>query len=328
MNSAPQQMRAAFQEAYGGPEWLLIRVVDCPMPGPGQVLVRVRAASINDWDLGLLKGDELIIRLMNGLFRPKVSILGCDIAGIVEAVGSNVTTWQAGDEVFGDLCACGFGAFAEYACAPEAALFRKPAAMSFEQAAAIPQAGMLAVQGLIDVGDIKSGQKVLLNGAGGGVGTLGLQIAKAHGAEVTAVDSGAKLEMLRALGADHVFDYREFDFTRGGRRYDLILDPKTSRMPWAYVRVLNSGGVYVTVGGDLSRVFAMLALRSIFRGADKRLRLVALKPNKDLAYMCELFEAGKLRPVIDGPFKLEEIADAFRLFEAAGHKGKIIIAVP
>ncbi len=222
----------------------------------------------------------------------------------------------------------GFGAFAEYACAPEASLAHKPPGMTFEQAAAIPQAGMLAVQGLIDVGRIQSGQKLLLNGAGGGVGTFALQMAKLYDVEVTVVDKPGKLDMLRALGADHVIDYLKEDFTKSGKCYDLILDVKTNRSPTAYARALNPNGTYVTVGGDTARLFQALVLGPLLsRLYNKYVRIVILKPNKDLAYMNELFEAGKLVPVIDGPYKLADVPEAFRLFGTGDHKGKIIVTM-
>ncbi len=199
-------MKAIVMERYGMPDVLELRHVAKPTPKVDEVLVRVHAASVNDWDWGLLQGTPFVNRMISGLFTPNVQIIGGDIAGRVEAVGGDVKAFEPGDEVYGDLCMSGFGAFAEYACAPEAALAHKPARMTFEQAAAIPQAGMLAVQGLIDVGRIQSGQKLLLNGAGGGVGTFALQMAKLHDVEVTVVDKPGKLDMLRAMGADHVID--------------------------------------------------------------------------------------------------------------------------
>lgn len=320
-------MKAVVMESYGTPDVLKLRDVAKPTPKADEVLVRVHAASINDWDWGLLRGAPLN-RMLNGLFTPKAQIIGCDFAGRVEAVGGEVKRFQRGAEVYGDLCMSGFGAFAEYACAPEAGLARKPAKMTFEQAAAIPQAGMLAVQGLIDVGRIQSGQKLLLNGAGGGVGTFALQIAKLYDAEVTVVDKPGKLDMLRAMGADHVIDYLKEDFTKGAKAYDLILDVKTNRSPFAYARALNPNGAYVTVGGSAPRGLQVLALAPLMsRLYHKRLRIVVLKPNKDLDYMNELFEAGKLAPVIDGPYKLADLPEAFRLFGAGDHKGKIIVTM-
>jgi NADPH:quinone reductase-like Zn-dependent oxidoreductase len=321
-------MKAIVLDRYGTPDRLKLQEVERPAPKAGEVLVRVHAASINDWDYAIIDGSQFIIRVMHGLVRPKVRILGGDIAGRVEAIGAGVTTCQPGDEVYGDLCMNGFGAFAEYACAPETCLVRKPASMRFEQAAAIPQAGMLAVQGLIDVGRIQSGQKVLLNGAGGGVGTFALQIAKLHGVEVTVVDRADKLEMLRLLGADQVIDYQKEDFTRNGKGYDLILDVKTNRSPRAYTRALNPGGTYVTVGGSIPRlIHASVVGAAISRLGHRHLRMVGLKPNKDLAYMNSLFEAGKMTPVIDGPYRLGDLVEAFRLFASGAHKGKIIVSV-
>ncbi len=320
-------MKAVVMERYGAPGVLELRDVPTPAPKPHEVLVRVHAASVNDWEWGVVRGTP-IVRIFNGLFTPKVRIIGCDIAGRVEVVGENVKAFRPGDEVYGDLCMSGFGAFAEYACATEAALARKPPRMTFEQAAAIPQAGMLAVQGLIDVGRIRSGQKLLLNGAGGGVGTFALQIAKLYDVEVTVVDKAGKLDMLRAMGADHVIDYLKQDFTREGKQYDLILDVKTNRSPLAYARALNHNGIYVTVGGNTGRLLQFLVLSPLLsRLSYKHVRIVALKPNKDLAYMNDLFEAGKLAPVIDRTYKLAELPEALRLFGTGDHKGKIIISM-
>jgi NADPH:quinone reductase-like Zn-dependent oxidoreductase len=322
-------MKAVVLNRYGGPDALEIRDVPPPTPKADQVLVRVHAASLNDWDWQMLRGESLAVRLLHGLFSPKVQVIGCDIAGHVAEVGASVKTFRAGDEVYGDLCLQGFGAFAEYACASGAGLAHKPAGMTFEQAAAIPQAGMLAVQGLIDVGRIQPRQKVLLNGAGGGVGTLALQIARnIYDAELTAVDRGDKLETLRALGANHVFDYRDEDFTRNGRSYDLILDVKTNRSPFAYARALSPKGTYATVGGDIPRLLQTAILGPVISGlSTKRVRVVGLKPNKDLAYINQLFEAGHVTPVIDRQYVLADVADAFRRFGAGDHKGKIVIVM-
>jgi len=321
-------MKAVVMERYGTPDVLELRDVAKPAPKADEVLVRVHAASVNDWDWGLLQGTPFVNRMVNGLFSPKVQIIGGDIAGRVEAVGGDVKAFEPGDEVYGDLCMSGFGAFAEYACAPEAGLAHKPARMTFEQAAAIPQAGMLAVQGLIDVGRIQSGQQLLLNGAGGGVGTFALQMAKIYEAEVTVVDKPGKLEMLRAMGADHVVDYLKEDFTKGGKCYDLILDVKTNRSPFAYARALYPNGTYVTVGGNTSCLLQALVLGPLISLIySKHVRIVTLKPNKDLAYMNELFDAGKLVPVIDGPYRLADVPQAFRLFGTGDHKGKIIVTM-
>ena len=321
-------MKALIRERYGTPDVLALREVESPVPKAHEVLVRVHAASINDWDWGLLQGASFVDRMLFGLFAPKVKILGGDVSGRVAAVGSQVRRFQPGDEVYGDLCGSGFGGFAEYVCAPETSLVTKPPHMTFEQAASIPQAGMLAVQGLLDVGRMRSGQKLLLNGAGGGVGTFALQIAKRLGVEVTVVDRHGKLDFLRAMGADHVMDYLTEDFTRGDKRYDLILDVKTNRSPLAYARALNPGGTYVTLGGSIPRLLQILILSPIILWLFKKhMRIVVLKPNKDLGYMNELFEAGQIAPVIDGPYKLADAPEALRHFGTGDHMGKIVITM-
>ncbi|MEO6541487.1 MAG: NAD(P)-dependent alcohol dehydrogenase, partial [Ferruginibacter sp.] len=305
---------------------LQLMEVEKPFPKDDEVLVKVHAVSINDWDDGLLHGD-FVNRLLNGFLKPKRKILGSDIAGQIESVGKNVYGFKPGDEVYGDLSGR-WGGFAEYVCAGEKALALKPASMSFEEASAIPQAAMLAVQGLVDKGKIQPGQKLLINGAGGGVGTFGVQIAKTYGVEVTGVDSTHKLDMMRSIGFDHVIDYTKEDFTKNGRRYDLILDVKTNRSMFAYTRALSPNGIYVTVGGSMSRLLQLILLGPLISlTAKKHLRVVALKTNKDLVYMNGLFEAGKIKVVIDGPYKLHEVPEAFRIFGRAEHKGKLVITI-
>jgi len=319
-------MKAIVYTKYGGTEVLQLKEVEKPSPNDDQVLIKVHAVSINDWDFGLLQGD-FINRILNGLRKPKRQILGSDIAGRIEAVGKNISKFKTGDEVYGDLSGQ-WGGFAESVCAPEKSLALKPATMSFEEAAAIPQAAMLAVQGLIDKGELHTGQKLLINGAGGGVGTFGIQIAKLYGIEVTGVDHTSKLGMMRSIGFDHVIDYTKEDFTKSGQRYDLILDTKTNRSMFDYARALSFNGIYVTVGGSMGRLLLALLLGPWISMINKKhMRLVALKTNKDLGYMNELFEAGKLKPVIDGPYKLEEFHEAFRVFDKAEHKGKVVITM-
>ena len=319
-------MKALIRDRYGSPDVLEVREVEQPVPKNGEVLVRVHAASINDWDWALLRASMLPFAR-----NPRIKILGCDVAGRVAALGPRAERFHAGDEVYGDLSTFGFsgwGGFAEYVCAPESALVRKPARMTFEQAAALPQAGQLAVQGLFANGPLKPGQKILINGAGGGVGTIGVQLAKTQNVEVTGVDSAIKLEMMRTLGFDHVIDYRKEDFTRNGERYDLILDTKTSRSPTEYARSLNPGGAYVTVGGENPRLVQFLAMGWWVRlTTNKTVRLIRLRQNQDLPYLNERFEAGELTPVIDGPYRLSDARDAFRHFGAGNHKGKVIITV-
>jgi NADPH:quinone reductase-like Zn-dependent oxidoreductase len=320
-------MKAIIYTKYGTPDVLELKEIDKPVPKEDEVLIKVYAASINDWDWGLLRGIPLVNRFLSGLLKPKKKILGSDIAGRIETVGKNVKRFKPGDEVYGDLSGS-WGGFAEYVCARENALALKPVRMTFSEAAAIPQAAMLAVQGLLDKGQIKSGQKLLINGAGGGVGTFAVQIAKLYGVEVTGVDSPGKLEMLRSMGFDQVIDYTREDFTKNGKCYDLILDVKTNRSILDYTRALCPNGIYVTVGGSMIRLFqALLSGPWISIFSKKSIRIVGLKQNKDLAYMNELFEAGKVKPVIDGPYRLDEVPDAFRHFGEGSHKGKIVIAV-
>jgi len=320
-------MKAIVYDKYGGPEVLQLKEIEKPSPKDNEVLIKVHAVSINDWDFGLLQGD-FVNRLLNGILKPKRKILGSDIAGRIESVGENVTRFKPGDEVYGDLSNY-WGGFAEYACAHERSLALKPVAMSFEEAASIPQAAMLAVQGLIDKGKIQAGQKLLINGAGGGVGTFGVQIAKLYGVETTGVDSTGKQDMLRSMGFDHVIDYTKQDFTKNGQCYDLVLDVKTNRSIFDYARALRPHGTYVTVGGSMSRLLQALFLAPwISMVRKKHIRIVALKTNKDLLYINELFEAGKLKPVIEGPYQVDEFVEAFRLFDKAEHKGKVVITFP
>jgi NADPH:quinone reductase-like Zn-dependent oxidoreductase len=319
-------MKAIVFTKYGTTDVLELKEIDKPVPKEDEVMIKIYAVSINDWDLGLFQGDP-INRLLNGLFKPKIKIPGSDIAGRIEAVGNNVKKFQPGDEVYGDLSGR-WGGFAEYVCAREKALALKPASMSFGEAAAIPQAAMLAIQGLRDKGQIHSGQKLLINGAGGGVGTFAVQIAKLYEVEVTGVDSSVKLDMMCSMGFDHVIDYKQEDFTKSGQSYDLILDVKTNRSIFDYPRVLNRNGIYVIVGGSLGRLLEALLLGPwISMISKKKICFVALKANKDLDYMNELYETGKVKPVIDRTYRLDEVPEALRFFGEGTHKGKVVITV-
>jgi NADPH:quinone reductase-like Zn-dependent oxidoreductase len=246
-------------------------------------------------------------------------------------VGSGVTRFRPGDAVFGDVSSYGFGgfgAFAEYVCAAESALLAKPDRMTFEQAAALPHAGALAMQGLLANGPLQPGQEILINGAGGGVGTIGVQVAKRQGAEVTGVDRASKLETMRRVGFDHVIDYQQEDFTSSGKRYDLILDAKTNRSVFAYLRALKPGGTYVTVGGETASLFQfMIVGRFIRLLTGKKIGVIKLKQNAHLAELKECFEMGHLAPVIDGPYKLSDWQEAFRHFSSANHEGKVILTL-
>ena len=321
-------MKALIRDQYGPPDVLEVRDIEQPVPKECEVLVRVQAASINDWDWQMLQRPTLPF----GSKTPRVRILGSDVAGRVAALGSAVQRFSVGDEVYGDLSRFGsgggWGGFAEYVSAPEVALVRKPPRMTFEQAAALPQAGQLAVQGLFAAGPLRSRQKILINGAGGGVGTIAIQLAKCQDVEVTGVDSALKFEMMRAIGFDQVIDYRKEDFTKSASRYDLILDTKTTHSPLAYTRSLSPGGTYATVGGSIHRMFQFMAFGWCIRQTlNKTVRLIMLKQNRDLPYLNERFEVGQLIPVIDGPYKLSEARDAFRHFGEGAHKDKVIITM-
>ena len=300
--------------------------VERPVPDDHDVLVKVHAVSINSWDWDMLTGRPFEYRFFSGLLKPKSMLLhGCDIAGRVEAVGGKVNRFQAGDAVFGDLAEGGWGAFAEYTCAPESSLTLKPSGMTFKEAACLSHGGNLAVQGLVDYGRIRSGQKVLVNGGGGSTGTLAIQIAKISDVEVTAVDRTEKLELMKTLGADHVIDYTREDCIKSGRQYDLIFDVKTNRSVFDYRRALTPKGAYVTVGGKTSRLLQLVLCKKLLR--NHSMHVVGYKPNKDAAYLVELFEAGRIKLAIDRCFPLEETADAFRYFGEGRFKGKIVVTV-
>jgi len=321
-------MKAIVYTKYGLPDVLEFKEVEKPIPKDNEVLVKVHAASINDWDWGLLRGTPFMNRLFFGFLKPNTTILGSDIAGRVEAVGRNVRRFQSGDEVFGDLSGCGFGGFAEYVCARENALALKPPRMTFESAAAVPQAAVLALQGLRDKGQIQPGQKVLINGAGGGAGTFAVQIAKSFGAEVTGVDSTRKLDIMRSIGADHVIDYTVEDFTKSGQRYDWILDFAAHHSIFDYYRALRPRGIYVMAGGSTVRLFQALLLAPLISiTTSKKMGILMHKPNKDLVFIEELFKAGKVRPVIDKRYPLGEVAEALRYFGKGHARGKIVITV-
>jgi len=319
-------MKAIVYEKYGPPDVLRLQEVEKPTPKDNEVLVKVHTASINAADLEYLRGTAMI--RMGGLLKPKNQILGSDIAGRVEAVGRNIKQFQPGDDIFGDSFYYGFGAFAEYVCVPEKALALKPASMTFEEVVTLPQSGLLALQGLRDKRKIQSGQKVLINGAGGGTGTFAVQIAKLFGAEVTGVDSTRKLDMVRSIGADQTIDYTQEDFTKSGQRYDLILDVVVSRSIFDYKRALNPKGILRMVGGSMSRLFISTFLGPLI-SRNKKMSIVMWKQMKkeDLVFMKELFEAGKVVPVIDRRYPLSEVAEAFRYLEEGHHQGKVVITV-
>jgi NADPH:quinone reductase-like Zn-dependent oxidoreductase len=305
-------MKAIVYTEYGSPDVLQLKEVEKPTPKDDEVLVKVYAVSANAADLHLLRADPFLIRLSSGLLKPKHEILGSDIAGRVEAVGRNIKQFKLGDEVFGDISAGGWGGFAEYVCAREDALVLKPANLSFEEAAAVPMAAVTALQGLRSKGQIQPRQKVLINGASGGVGMFAVQIAKALGAEVTAVCSTRNLDIVRSIGADHVIDYTQEDFTQNGQYYDLILAANGYHSISNYKRVLTPKGIYVTTGGSMAQMSqAMLQGPWISMTGSQKMGNLLARPNKqDLAFIKELLEAGKVKPVIDRCYPLSEVADA------------------
>ena len=323
-------MQAIVRSRYGSPDVLELRNIDKPLVEDNEVLVRVRAAGVNMADVDYLRGQPHMARLGTGLRRPKNSGLGLDVAGQVEAVGRNVTRFKPGDEIFGDLTEHGYGAFAEYACAPEAAFALKPAGMTFEEAATVPQAGVMAMQSLCSKRRIRPGDKVLINGAGGNVGPFAVQIAKSFGAEVTGVDSTMKLDMLRSIGADHVIDYTEEDYTKTGQRYDRILDVAAYRSILDSRRALSPGGVYVMIPASIAGMFQAMFLGPLISMAgSQKMGTMMWKPfkTKDVAFLTNLIEIGKITPVIDRTYPLSEVPEALRYQEEGRARGKIVITV-
>ena len=322
-------MKAIIYTQYGSPDVLQFREAPQPTPKDNEVLIKVNAVSINAADSHLMRADPFPVRFAVGLFKPKIHILGADIAGKVEAAGKNVTQFRVGDEVFGDLSGVGFGGLAEYVCAPESALAFKPVNLNFEESAAMPMASITALQGLRDIGNIQAGQKILIYGASGGVGTFAVQIAKSFGAEVTAVCSTSKVDQARSLGADHVIDYTREDFAQIIQRFDLILAANGNRPLADFERALTLTGTYVLSGGATSQLFeAMLKGPFRSRAGGKSIKTFVARPNQaDLNTMKELVESGKVKPVIDKRYLLSETPAAMRYLEEGHARGKIVITV-
>jgi NADPH:quinone reductase-like Zn-dependent oxidoreductase len=323
-------MKAIEYTEYGSPDVLQFKEVEKPSPKEDEVLVKVHAASVNPADWHLMRAEPFLARLENGLQRPKNTRLGVDIAGRVEAIGKDVTQFQPGDEVFGEKFETGMGGFAEYVSVPERALASKPANVSFEAAAAVPLAALTALQGLRK-GQIQSGQKVLINGASGGVGTFAVQIAKALGTEVTGVCSTRNLDMVRSIGADHVVDYTKDDFTRNGHQYDLIFDAVGNRSVSDLKRALRPDGISVIAGfTTMSRLFESMVLGPLrsMSGSKKIGRMETVQTNKeDLLFLKEFLQSGKIIPVIDRCYPLSETPEAIRYLETGRARGKVIINV-
>jgi len=322
-------MKAIVVEQYGTPEVMKYKDVEKPTPKENEVLVRIHAAALNMFDWHLLTADIFLVRLNAGLFKPKYKIPGADMSGQVEAVGKDVTQFKAGDEVYGDLAASGCGSFAEYVAVPEKALALKPVNLTFEEATAYPMAAVTALQGLRDQGKLQPGQKVLIQGASGGVGSFAVQIAKVLGAEVTAVCSTRNMEQVRSLGADHVIDYTREDFTRNGKQYDLILAVNGYHPINDYKRSLTPRGIFVMAGGSTKQIFeALLKSSFVSEKNGRQLGILTAQPKqKDLIFLKELSEAGRVKPVIDKRFPLNETAHALRYLGEGHARGKVVITV-
>jgi NADPH:quinone reductase-like Zn-dependent oxidoreductase len=322
-------MKAIIAPKYGSPEVLELKDVEKPSPKPNEVLVKVHAASLNAADFEILRG-AWTARFLSPL-KPKHKIPGSDVAGVVEAVGEEVTERQPGDEIVGDLFNYGHGAFAEYVCAPEKAFTRKSPRMSFEEAATYPQAAVIALQALRGKKQIEPGYKVLINGGGGGMGTFGIQIAKYYGAEVTGVDSTRKLEIMRSIGADHTIDYQQEDFTKSGQSYDIIVDTVARRSISEYKRTLNPGGLFVMIGGSRSAIFQAVFLGPYHSRDEEKhlgLNLWGKQYNKnDMEFLEELFKLGKVVPVIDKRCPLSKVPEALRYLEKGLALGKVVVTV-
>lgn len=320
-------MRAVVYSAYGMPEQLRLTEVARPVPKAGEVLIRVKAASLNSWDWDLLRGQPFLVRL-GGLLRPPYPILGADVAGVVEAAGEGVTRFAVGDAVFGDLSGASWGGFAEYVAAPEAALAAIPAGVSFEAAAATPQAGLLAWQGLRWKGEVQPGDKVLINGGGGGAGTFAIQLAKRAGAEVTGVDRAEKAELMRSVGADRVIDYAVTDYTAEGERYDLILDMVAARPLAHYRRALSPRGRFVMVGGKTSTILTVaLAGAMTSKPEGQQMGLLLHRPDVgQLAELGALVAAGTIVPAVERVYPLEQAAEAFQRIGDGRALGKLVVA--
>ena len=320
-------MKAVVYTRYGPPDVLRLTDVDTPVPRGDEVLVKVHAVALNGSDWETLRGKPAYSRI-GGPFRPRHHILGSDIAGRVAATGPEATLFRPGDDVFADILSS-MGGFAEYARVPQSALSRMPAGLSYEEAAALPQAGAIALQGIQDKGRVQPGQAVLINGAGGGSGMYAVQLAKLDGAEVTGVDNTGKLEFMRSLGADHVIDYTRENFTRNGRAYDLILDLAAYRSPLACRGSLKAGGRYLYVGGSVAALLqALLAWPLTGRAGSRKIRVLPVRLGvQHLAPLVELCQAGKIATVIDRRYPLGEVPEALRYMGAGNAKGKVIVIV-
>ncbi len=322
-------MKALLTEKYGHPEEVLrIGEAPKPVPSPNEVLVRIKATTVNDYDWSLVTGKPYLYRLIFGLKRPKNPIPGMEMSGIIEEVGADIRSFKVGDEVFGDTSDSNFGTFAEYICLPEKSLLHKPKEISFEQAASIPHASALAYQSLTRTVTLQEGQKILINGAGGGVGSVAIQLAKQLNCEITGVDSKEKHPTMQEMGCHHVTDYRTSNFTRLGEQYDIILDCKSNKPALTYLRALKPQGTYVTVGGTPAKLIALLFWGQVSKlFTKKRLKILALKPNQHLDGLMEMYKTGKVLYTIDGPHKFKDAPRLIQYFGEGRHEGKVVVRV-
>lgn len=322
-------MKAVVFERYGSPN-VVCKVATRvkPIPKGNEVLIQVKTSAINDYDWSAVNGKPYVYRLMFGFVKPKKQILGMEYSGIVVEKGEEVTELSIGEEVYGDTSEFGFGTMAEYIAISAKAVLKKPEAISHEEAVTLPHAFCLAWQGLIDKGEIKKNQKVLINDAGGGVGALALQIAKLYNCQVTGVDNKGKLEPMRSFGFDHVIDYQSTDFTKQGIKYDLILDCKTSTSVFGYVRALSKEGKYVSVGGELPRLLKLVMWGNLLKVITKKhLMVLSLKANVGLKHAEKIYADGQLMPLIDGPYPMQKAPELIQKFGDGTHNGKIVLSI-
>ncbi|WP_276391205.1 NAD(P)-dependent alcohol dehydrogenase [Eudoraea chungangensis] len=319
-------MKVIYQNSYGPVSELLKKEIQKPGIKENEVLIKIHASAINDYDWSMVRGKPYLYRLMFGLFKPKNPIPGMELSGVIEAIGKSVTRFKVGDQVYGDISNYGFGSFAEYIAINEKAILPKPNSLKYEEAAALSHAGGLALQGLQDLGKLKAGDKVLINGGGGGMGIIAAQIANFKGAKVTGVDHLTKLEEMKAYGYDEVIDYNTTDFTELKTKFNLILDAKTNRSPFKYLNVLKPNGRYITVGGSLSRLIQVLFFKAWIKLIYKKnFAILALKANKDMRFLEALIANGSLRLAIDESFDFDHVPEAIQFFGEARHLGKVVI---
>lgn len=323
-------MKAIVYQKYGSPEVLELKEVEKPSPKDNEVLIKIAAASVNAADWRMMRADPFLVRFFSGLFRPKKnSILGADIAGYVESIGKNVSQFKVGDEVFGDVSESGFGGFAEYKCAKEHEIVLKPSNISFAEAAAMPLAALTALHALRDFGKINQKNKVLINGASGGVGNFVIQLAKYFEADVTAICSSSKIKLAKSIGADNIIDYTKEDFTQNTTKYDLVIAVNGFRSIFDYLKILKPQGIYIMIGGGSKQLFQALLLGPLLSlVTNKNIVVVTSKPNqKDLHFLVNLIESKKISPIIDRTYPLIQLPDAIRYMEEGHANGKVVISI-